>query len=84
MALNIKHPEADNLARELARLTGLSLTESVIKALREQVRRESGRNLASSLGEEVRRIGDRCAALPDIDKRSAEEILGFNEFGIPQ
>jgi antitoxin VapB len=37
-----------------------------------------------SLGDELREIGRRCAALPDLDKRSAEEILGFDEVEVPR
>jgi antitoxin VapB len=38
---------------------------------------------APRLTEELRAIGDRCAALPDYDKRSPEEIIGFDERGLP-
>ena len=37
MALNIKHPEATRLARELAELTGESLTDAVTTALRDRL-----------------------------------------------
>lgn len=37
MRLNIKNPETDRLARELADLTGDSLTGAVTKAVREQL-----------------------------------------------
>jgi antitoxin VapB len=55
----------------------------VVNALREQLMRETGRRLAPRLTEELRAIGDRCAALPDYDKRSPEEIMGFDEHGLP-
>jgi antitoxin VapB len=83
MALNIKHKDADELARRLAETTGLSITGAVIKALRDQLRRETGRRSASRLRDELRRISDRCAALPNHDKRSPEEIIGFDEHGLP-
>ena len=83
MPLSIKHPEADEMARKLAEITGLSITEAVTKALREQLRRETGRDSAGRLVEELRAISDRCAALPDYDTRSPEEILGFDEHGLP-
>ena len=83
MALNIKNAQADELARALAARTGQSITDAVVNALREQLKRETGRNLTPRLTEELRAIGDRCAALPDYDKRSAEEIIGFNEHGLP-
>jgi antitoxin VapB len=83
MALSIKHPEADQLARELAAITGLSLTDAILKALREQLERESGRSRVRGLGEDLRAISDRCAALPDLDLRTPEEIIGFDEHGLP-
>jgi hypothetical protein len=46
-------------------------------------KRETGRTLAPSLTEELRAIGDRCAVLPDYDKRSPEEIIAFDEHGLP-
>lgn len=38
MALNIRNPEADRLARELARIDDTSITDAVIVALRETIR----------------------------------------------
>jgi antitoxin VapB len=40
MSLNIKNPEAHELAKELAELTGESMTEAIIIALRERLARE--------------------------------------------
>jgi antitoxin VapB len=83
MALNIKNAQADELARALAARTGQSITDAVVNALREQLKRETGHRLAPRLTEELRAISDRCAALPDYDKRSPEEIIGFDEHGLP-
>lgn len=82
MPLNIKNVEADALARALAQTTGRSLTEAVIYALREQLRREQGRSSSPDLVEDLLQIGRHCASLPDLDTRTAEEILGYNERGI--
>ena len=41
MALSIKDPEADRLARELATRTGETLTQAVVVALRERLARET-------------------------------------------
>ena len=84
MALSIKHPEADSLARELAAETGESLTETVIKALRERLRRERGKTTVPLLRDELRAIRERCAALPVLDDRSPDEILGYDEHGLPR
>lgn len=79
--LNIKNPEADDLARRLSLLTGLSITGAVTQALREQLRRVEGRTAAPCLADDLMEIGQRCASLPDVDQRSPDEILGYNEFG---
>ena len=83
MALSIKDPEADRLARELAERTGESLTQAVVVALRERLARETGRTRSIPLRDELAAIRQRCAALPVIDTRSVEEILGFDERGVP-
>ena len=84
MALSIKHPEADRHAREWAAQTGETLTEAVVKSLRERLTRERGRTRARRLSEELRIIGERCASLPVVDDRSPEEILGYDERGLPR
>ncbi len=60
MALSIKHPEADRLARELAAATGESLTDAIINALKERLRRERGRVHGRGLRDEIRAILDSC------------------------
>jgi antitoxin VapB len=82
MSLNIKHPEADRLARSLAEKTGETITETVIKALQERLAREEGRAILPSIKDELLAIGRRCAALPDLDTRSANEILGYDAHGL--
>ena len=84
MALSIKHPEADRLARELADATGETLTEAIIRALRERLRREQGRRRGPRLRDEIRAIRRRCAALPVSDHRSPDQILGYDEKGLPR
>lgn len=83
MALSTKHPGADRLARALAGVTGLSITDAIIKALREQLERETGRARGLGFGEEPRAISTRCAALPDLDPRTPDDIAGFDDWGIP-
>ena len=84
MALNIRNTETERLATELALLTGQTKTEAVTEAIRshlERLRRErSGRTLADELDE----IGRRCAGLPVRDRRPADEILGYDERGLPR
>jgi hypothetical protein len=54
MALSIENPEAEKLARELARRTGESITEAVVNSLRERLRREEGRVRSRDLVREGR------------------------------
>lgn len=81
MALSIKNPEAETLARELARVTGANVTQAVVRALREALLRERGRRSSPSVLAAILRISERCASLPDLDRRPAEEILGYDEHG---
>ncbi len=84
MALNIRNPEADRLAEELARATGETKTDAVIRAMQdrlERIRRERG---GTRLADELDEIALACAALPVLDPRSAEEILGYDDNGLPR
>ncbi len=83
MALSIKHPEADRLARELAARTGESLTEAVVNALRERLNRVSSRAKRELLIEELMAIGERVSKLPVLDPRSPDELLDYDEWGLP-
>ncbi|OFW66827.1 MAG: hypothetical protein A2Z12_00630 [Actinobacteria bacterium RBG_16_68_21] len=80
MALNVKNDETDRLARELSDLTGESITEAITVALRERLerRRAQGRRKAR-----LARLGDDIASLPRLDDRAANEILGYDERGLP-
>lgn len=83
MSLSIKHDEADRLARELARLTGESLTEAVLNSLRERLQRQRALGRKGRLRDDLLDIGHRCAALPVMDDRPTDEILGYDEHGLP-
>jgi len=83
MVLNIKDPEADRLARALAQETGESLTAAVTAAVRERLERVRGRTAAPNLAEELTAIAVRCAALPVIDSRPENLLLGYDEHGAP-
>lgn len=84
MPISIKNPEADRLARELAEATGETITETVVRALRERLRRVRGRSRPIPLREELRAIRERCAALPVLDARTPDEIIGYDEHGLPR
>jgi antitoxin VapB len=84
MALNIRNSEAERLASELARQTGESKTEAVTKALRDRLMRVRRERTKRRLADELEEIAEHCANLPVLDARRAEEILGYDERGIPR
>lgn len=83
MALNIRNPEAEQLAAELAQITGETKTAAVAKALRDRLARVRRDRDTMSLADRLVMIGRECAALPVLDDRSADEILGYGEDGLP-
>jgi antitoxin VapB len=84
VALSLKDPETDRLAREVARLTGESLTEAVRKALAERLERERLRRgqPRKGMAEQLKELTREYAALPDYDTRSPDEIIGYDENGM--
>lgn len=83
MALSIKSDRADRLARELAALTGESLTEAVETSLEARLEVERRRRRPGRI-DGLADIVQRFAALPTVDERSAEEILGYDDDGLPR
>jgi len=83
MPLNIKDPATEKAVRELAALTGETVTAAVHRAAEERLQRVRRDRTARSLAEQILEIGRRCASLPDRDRRSADEILGYDEHGLP-
>lgn len=79
MALSIKSERADRLARELSALTGESITATVELALAERLEAERRRHRRRSLDD----IVERFQALPILDHRSGDEILGYGDDGLP-
>jgi antitoxin VapB len=84
MALSVKDPEADRLAREVAARTGETLTTAIVVALRERLARLRGRPRRRRLRDELREIAQRCAQLPTLDDRAADEILAYDQRGLPR
>jgi antitoxin VapB len=82
MALNIKDPEADRLVRRRATLTGESITLAVKTAVRDRIEREERMRGKASV-EELLAIARRIAEAPNRDDRTDDEILGYDERGLP-
>ena len=87
MALSIKNREVEQLARELARISGKPITEAVRDSLKREV--ERAKVIASATPkdddfvERIMAIGREVAAMPVLDNRTPDEILGYDENGLP-
>jgi antitoxin VapB len=84
VSLNIKNPTTVALADELARRQGLSKTAAIHQALSERLHRLGyGDAARERLLGDLRAIRERVAQLPERDRRSDEDIVGYDENGIP-
>ena len=84
MALNIRNPDAERLAAELARLTGKTKTQAVTDALREQLKELRASHVGPRFADELGDIARHCASVPVQDDRSTDEILGYGDRGLPR
>lgn len=83
MALNIRNAETERLAAELAGQTGETKTEAVTRALRERLARVRRERHGRSLADQLESIAAHCAGLPIRDARGPDEILGYDDRGLP-
>ena len=84
MSLNIKSEETHRMARELARLTGESMSTAVNQAVRERLERIRG-NAQKSMAEPLMEIGKDCAArLKEPFKSMDIDELLYDENGLPK
>lgn len=84
MPLSIKNETTERLARQVADETGESITEAIQNSLAERWERLKARRRNRSLSRQVEDILKRVDALPTIDPRTADEILGYDEHGLPR
>ena len=84
MALNLKDSETVSLARQVASLTGETLTEAVRTSLAQRLRRERlKRGRPANLADELEAIARRRDGPSALDDRSADDIIGYDENGLP-
>ena len=83
MALNLRNPEVERLAATVARLTGETKTEAVRAALADRLARLQRERAGRSLADELDEIALACSSLPVQDHRDADEILGYDDAGLP-
>jgi antitoxin VapB len=78
--LYVKNPIAHDLAAQVSKRMGVTLSDAVIAALEESLqKRDRPMNRTR-----VDAISAAIGALPVIDARTPDEILGFDAFGIPR
>lgn len=82
MALSIKDPDTERLAKSLAQLTGESITTATRRAIEERLRRVGGHARKATLLADLAEIRQRWMAMPVLDERTAEDILGNDEQGL--
>ena len=82
MGISIKNEETERLARVLARETGESLTAAITRALEDRLARLERRRSPAQRRALAAAICRQVQALPDLDARSADEILGYDEYGL--
>jgi len=84
VALSIKDEEADRLARKITQRTGETLTQAIIISLRERLDRlERHSQESERLFADIMAISEHCASLPVLDPRHPDELLGYDEHGLP-
>lgn len=82
MSINIKDPETDRLARDLAAKTGESLTNAIKHAIEERLVRESARTTIS-LADEIMEISRRASRIRPKSSATADEVIGYDDRGLP-
>jgi len=83
VALNIRNSRTEELAATVAEMTGETKTEAVTRALQERLTKLQRQRGSRRLAEELKEIAVHCAALPVFDDRTADEIIGYDERGLP-
>jgi antitoxin VapB len=82
--LNIRNEETEQLANALAQLTGETKTEAVTRALRERLQRLRRARMKRRLADDLDEIALHCSTLPVRDTRRDDEIMGYDEHGLPR
>jgi antitoxin VapB len=84
MGLSIKNAEAEQLIRQLAKARNLSITRAVTEAVRNELARDAKpRKDPEAILAAIRKAQLAFAELPIIDHRTPDEVLGYDEFGLP-
>ena len=85
MGLSIKNDTVETMIRTLAERRGVSMTEAVRQVVAAELAREDAAKAAEKVEwvKELRAIGAKTAHLPRLNNLTDDEILGYDEFGLP-
>lgn len=78
--LYIKNPTAHRLAEQVSKRMGVTLSDAVVSALEDKIQKTARPLNRARLDALCAKIG----SLPVLDARTPDEILGYDEFGIPR
>ncbi|MDQ3261686.1 MAG: type II toxin-antitoxin system VapB family antitoxin [Pseudomonadota bacterium] len=84
MSLTIQDANAERWARRLAEATGESIPQAVTRALEERLQKISLVSPSFVRAERILAVAKRGGALPELDRRSPDAILGYDEDGTLQ
>lgn len=82
--MSIKSLDVERLAREIAAKTGETLTGAIQKALEERLERLKTERRKQVTLTQLEDILRRVDQLPAVDSRTPDEILGYDEHGLPR
>lgn len=86
MDMNIPGPQVEDMAKQLVELIGQSLTDAIKTAVAQALAQAQANQISQQprlLVDRLNEIALHCAALPNYDQRSADEILGYGNYGLP-
>jgi len=81
VSLNIKNPEVHEAASRLAQMNGVTITAAVLDALRAELSRQERHRREGNEEQRMREFTRRVSAMPLLDPRSDDEILGYGPEG---
>jgi len=83
MAILIKDHETDQMIRTLAERTGESITDAVKQAVRERLQHMPlTEDEIAARKRKLAKLYAEWDAVPVVDNRTVDEIIGYNEFGL--
>jgi antitoxin VapB len=90
MSITIELTEgAGKLASKVAKKRGVSIEQAVEEAIAESARKaglveESTKPSPEDIIQKLVKLSREFVALPEFDTRSIDEIIGYDEFGVPR